>query len=68
MNPTPDRSRLALDLAPTVASLLDYVSDVTGVPKTQIVQSALLDALPELLERADRLKKRNQELSQGKKK
>lgn len=65
---TPDRSRLALDLAPTVASLLDYVSEVTGVPKTQLVQSAVLDALPELLERADKLKKRNQELTQSKKK
>ena len=39
-------------------TLLDHISDVTGVPKSQIVYGALLDQLGELVARADSLKKR----------
>ena len=58
------RPRLSLDLAPAVSLLLDHVSEVTGSTKTQIINAALLDALPSLLERADTLQKRAQVLSQ----
>lgn len=68
MTATPDRTRITLELSSTVAALLDHVSDVTGANKTQLVQAALVAALPELLARADAFKKRNQELMQGKKK
>jgi hypothetical protein len=57
-----DRLRLSLDLAPGVALLLDHVSTVSGVPKSQIATQALLDALPGLLERADAFQKREQTL------
>lgn len=60
--PAGDRQRLSLDLAQPVSLLLDHVSAVTGVPKSQLVLGALLDALPGLVERADALKRRQVEL------
>lgn len=60
---TSDRQRLSLDLAGPVSLLLDHVSGVTGVPKSQLVLGALLDALPAMLERADGLKRRHQDLT-----
>ena len=62
----PERQRIAFDVSPSVASLLEHVSEVTGVSKAGIATSALLDALPALLARADGIKKRHGELSQGK--
>lgn len=64
--PVPERARLSVDLSPVVSSHLDHISDVTGVSKAGIITAALLDALPELLARADGLKKRHVELAQGK--
>ena len=64
--PTVDRPRLSVDLSPVVMSHLDHISEVTGVSKAGIITGALLDALPELLARADGLKKRHSELSQAK--
>ena len=58
-----ERQRLSLDLAQPVSLLLDHVSAITGVPKSQLVLGALLDALPALVERADALKKRQVELA-----
>lgn len=63
---TTEKSRLSLELSPTVSQLLEHVSEITGTPKTQLVQAALVEALPDFLERADRFKKRSQELSQQK--
>lgn len=63
---TTERARLTLELSPTVASLLEHVSEITGTPKTQLVQSALLAALPEVLAAADGLKKRHSELNHAK--
>lgn len=63
---TTERTRLTLELSPTVASLLEHVSDVTGTPKTQLVQSALVEVLPDILARADALAKRSKEISQAK--
>ena len=60
----PDRSRLSIDLSPVVMAHLDHVSEVTGLAKSVLVSNALLDALPELLARADLLKKRHLELTQ----
>lgn len=51
-----------------VLSHLDHISDVTGQAKAAIVSAALLDALPELLARADGLKRRFQEINQAKRK
>lgn len=62
----PERQRIAFDVSPAVASLLEHVSEVTGVSKAGIATAALLDALPALLARADGIKKRHGELSQGK--
>lgn len=61
-----DRERLSLDLSPSVSLLLSHVSVVTGVPKSQLVVQAVLDALPGLLERADTLQKRHGVLVQPK--
>ena len=62
----PERQRIAFDVSPSVASLLEHVSEVTGVSKAGIATAALLDALPALLARADGIKTRHGELSQGK--
>jgi hypothetical protein len=59
----PERARLSLDLAPSVLALLDHISEVTGVAKSQIVYGALLDAMADLVERADAIKKRQVELA-----
>ena len=64
--PSSDRSRLSVDLSPVVMSHFDHISEVTGVAKSGIITAALLDALPELLARADGLKKRYSELNQAK--
>ena len=67
MNPqTVDRPRLSVDLSSVVMSHLDHISEVTGVSKAGIITGALLDALPELLARADGLKKRYSALNQAK--
>lgn len=64
ITPVPERSRLSVDLSAVVSSHLDHISDVTGVSKAGIITAALLDALPDLLARADGLKRRHQELTQ----
>lgn len=63
-----ERSRLSIELSEVVSSHLNYISEVTGASKAAVVTAAFLDALPELLVRADVLKKRHQELTQVKKK
>jgi hypothetical protein len=61
-----DRSRISVEISPVVAGLIDHISDITGVSRAQIVNGALLDALPQLVARADALKKRQGELAQAK--
>lgn len=61
-----ERNRLSLDLSEVVSSHLSHISEITGSSKSAIVMSALLDAMPDLLSRADGLKKRYQELNQSK--
>lgn len=62
------RNRLSIELSAPVASLLDHVSETLGLAKSQLVVQALLDALPELGERADQLRKRHESRVQGKRK
>lgn len=62
----PARERLTLDLSAQVSLLLDHISQVTGSPRSQIAVQALLEALPHLVERADAIKKRSNELGQVK--
>ena len=64
--PSAERSRLSVELSPVVSSHLDHISEITGQTKAAIVAGALLDALPDLLARADGIKKRHTELSQAK--
>lgn len=59
------RNRLQLDLAEPVALLLDHVSNVLGLQKSQVVVQALLQALPGLVDQADQVRKRSRELSQA---
>jgi hypothetical protein len=59
-----DRNRISFEVSPAVSSLLDHVSEVTGANKSQVALSALLDALPSLLERAESLQKRSVALTQ----
>lgn len=60
------RLRANLDLSPAVLLCLDHVCEVTGSTRTQVINAALLDALPGLIERADTLVKRHQSLIQSK--
>lgn len=62
---TSERSRVAIELSPSVSLLLDHVCEVTGSNKSQVVLSALMDALPGLLERSDSLQKRSSALAQS---
>ncbi len=64
--PSAERSRLSVELSPVVSSHLDHISEITGQTKAAIVAGALLDAMPDLLARADGLKKRHSELAHGK--
>lgn len=59
-----DRNRISLDVSNVVLSHLDHISAITGQSKSAIVANCLVDALPEILSRADALKKRHSELSQ----
>ena len=63
----PDRTRISVEVSHVVSSHLDHISEITGVSKSGILAAALLDALPDLLARADGLMKRHTELSQAKK-
>lgn len=64
------RIRANIELSPQVSLCLDHVCEVTGATRSQVINSALLDALPGLIDRADGFLKRSRELSQvqGKKK
>jgi hypothetical protein len=59
----PERTRITVDLSPAVVSLLDHVSGVTGVTRTQIVGQLVVDALPQLCARADEIAKRAHQLT-----
>lgn len=63
-----ERNRLSIELSEVVSSHLNHISEVTGATKASIVSAAFLDALPDLLARADALKKRYVELNQAKQK
>lgn len=64
--PSVERTRIQVDISPSVALLLDHIAEFTGQTKSSIVAGALLDAIPDLLARADLFKKRVTELNQAK--
>lgn len=64
--PAADRNRISLDVSEIVLSHLDHISSITGQSKAAIVAACLVESLPDLLARADGLKKRHNELSQAK--
>lgn len=51
----PREHRINLDLSHTVYEVLMRISDTLGVPKSQVVVQALVEALPRLVERAEGL-------------
>ena len=60
----PTRTRANIELSSSVSLCLDHVSEVTGATRSQIINSALLEALPGLIERADTFLKRGQTILQ----
>ncbi len=60
------RDRIQVDVSSSVALLLDHIAEITGQTKSSIVFGALLDAMPDLLTRADGLKTRVGQLNQAK--
>lgn len=61
-----DRNRISLDVSDVVLSHLDHISAITGQSKAAIVSACLVESLPDLLARADGLKKRHNELNSAK--
>ena len=63
-SPEPARLRANIELSPQVSLCLDHICEVTGSTRSQLINAALLDALPGLIERADLFSKRSRELLQ----
>jgi len=59
------RFRVNFELSPSVVLCLEHVCEVTGSTKSQVINTALLDSLPALVDRADMLLKRGQALKQS---
>lgn len=55
MSAQPERLRVVVELSDDVDALLEHVSKVLRVPRAQIAARALHDALPALVEHANRL-------------
>jgi len=62
----PVRFRVNLELSPSVSLCLDHVCEATASTRSQVINAALLEVLPGLLDRADLFLKRGQVLSQAK--
>jgi hypothetical protein len=60
-----NRERVTLTLSAPVAAILNDLAEVLGNNKNAIVGDALILALPQLMERADLIKKRGRELQQA---
>lgn len=60
------RLRANIELSASVSLCLDHVCEATGATRSQLINSALLEALPGLIERADMFVKRAQVLAQVK--
>jgi hypothetical protein len=58
------RRRVQVGFSDAVTSVLTHVSEQLGPSVPQLVEAAVLDALPALVERADQVKKRASELNQ----
>lgn len=59
------RLRANIELSAAVSLCLDHVCEATGSTRSQLINSALLEALPGLIERADLFAKRAQSLTQS---
>lgn len=49
------RSRVSVDLSPTVIAHLDAISKITGVSRSQLIHNALLQQLPFMISHAQGL-------------
>ena len=52
---TQARSRVSVDLSPTVIAHLDAISAITGASRTQLLHNALLQQLPTMIAHANGL-------------
>lgn len=59
------RVRLQVELTPVLVSLLDHVATITGATRAGIAVQALTEILPQLVERADAMKKRAGEVARA---
>lgn len=68
LNPFPqdtNRVRLQVELTPSLVSLLDHITAVTGASRAAVTVQALTEVLPVLVERVDGLKRRAAEVSRS---
>ncbi len=59
------RTRLQVDLSAPVAALLDDVSATLGVPRSQVVLQAFLQALPALIEHAGKVRNLSRDMARA---
>ena len=63
--PSPSRNRVSVEFSDSVSLLLDHISEVLGVPKSQLVAKAMLDQLQALVARSDALQERSNRIAQS---
>jgi hypothetical protein len=59
------RLRLQIEITPAVATVLDHVSEVLGVPRAQIVLQGLLRVLPDLVGQSEQIRQKAGSLGKG---
>ena len=59
----PARPRVSVDLSPHLMLLLGHVAEAFGQTRADVLSALLVDHLPELLDRADVLRRRSRELA-----
>lgn len=60
------RNRISFDASDLLLSHIDHICAITGQTRAALVSGVVVEALPDLLARADALRKRHQELSRDK--
>ena len=63
--PEPARLRANIELSQQVSLCLDHVCEVTGSTRSQVINAALMESMPGLIDRADTVLKRSRELVQS---
>ena len=61
----PARPRVSVDLSPSLLLLLDHVAEAFSQSRADVLSGLLVGHLPELLERADLIRRRVRELNPG---